>query len=80
MYNQTNYIHLSRNNNFVPLLKLLVPAKNKVKITHSTLEKVTTSFTEVQRNMHNFFLKRIKEKKDKTTEQEQNISLNLKEM
>ena len=64
----------------MPLLKLLVPAKNKVKITHSTLEKVTTSFIEVQRNMHNFFLKRIKEKKDKTTEQEQNISLNLKEM
>ena len=64
----------------MPLLKLLVPAKNKVKITHSTLEKVITSFTEFQRNMNNFFLRRIKEKNDETIGQEQNKSLNPKEI
>ena len=58
------------------LLKLLVSTENKPKRKHEHIEKVR-GLSKVQTKMDNLFLKELK-KKNETTEQVQNLSLNPK--
>ena len=57
LYKKAN--HLSLNNHFVPLLKLLMSTENKLKRKHGHREKVG-SVSKVQKKMDNFFLKEFK--------------------
>ena len=57
LYYKTN--HLSLNNHFVPLLKLLISTENKRKRKHGHREKVG-SLSKVQKKMDKFFLKEFK--------------------
>ena len=78
LYKKAN--HLSLNNHFVPLLKLLMSTENKLKRKHGHREKVG-SLSKVQKKMDNFFLKEfLKNTESETIEQEQNISLSSKEI
>ena len=51
--------HLSLNNHFVPLLKLLISTESKLKRKHGLREKVG-SLSKVQKKMDNFFSKNFK--------------------
>ena len=60
----------------------MLSTENKLKRKRAHIEKVR-SLSKVQKKMENFFLKELtkkKKKKNETTEQEQNISLNPKEI
>ena len=54
LFKKANYVSL--NNNFVPLLKLLMSTGNKLKRKHGHREKVGR-LAKAQKKMDNFFLK-----------------------
>ena len=59
------------------VLKLVLSTENKLKRKHGYIEKVR-SLSKKQKKMDNFFLTALKKKE--TTDKEQNISLNPKEI
>ena len=61
----------------MPLLKLLMPTENKHKRKYGHIVKLR-SLSKLPKKMDNFFLKELKQYE--TTEQYQNISLNLKDI
>ena len=61
----------------MPLLKLLMSTENKHKRKYGHIVKLR-SLSKLQKKMDNFFLKELK--KNETTEQYQNISLNPKDI
>ena len=65
-YLHQNANHLSLDNHFVPLLKLLMSTENKLKRKHGHREKVG-SLSKVPKKMDNLFLKEFK-KYTETTE------------